>query len=559
MLDTSLIQSLPDIFLELDSRAKITRYLGGGSDDPVLKPAELVDKRVADVWPLDVAKLVLRKVRRSLTDRAECKFNIQLSLGEETCRYEVRLLVRGFNRVLTILRNVSQQGSPMSHPSGNALAIDTLTGLAKRDIFLAQLEHMLSDASLRGRGLAAVCVDIDGFSKLNKTLGREVGDAVLKESTKRIKEQLRGSDSFTRLGSDEFMLVIADVETQDDIHHVSNRVTEAFLKPFEYEGHSIEVTPSIGIALYPHDGKEPETLVENARTALNEARIQGQNVSACFSNTMRFRTLKRLDDRSELQWAVERDQLKLRYQPRVNIHTGEIDGMEALLRWIHPIRGELTPDQFLSLAEASGSMPHIGDWVLKTACCDAKSWVNSASKPIPVSVNLSQSEFTHSGLLDFVRNAAPDPQLLELEIAESMLMRHERAYTITQKLKELGVRIVVDDFGAGFSSPSRLIRFPIDAIKIGTDLLRRVDASGKDQSVCSALIAMSLELGLSVMGVGVESRGQMEFLKSKGCTSIQGLLLSRPLRGEQVQEFLESYDPKTFSSSAIVLSAVAGQ
>ena len=555
MLDSSVIDSLPDIFLELDSRAKVTRYYGGGKDDPLLDPNDMVGKKVSDLWPLDIAKLTLRKVRRALTDRTDCKFDIKLSKDEQAQFYEVRLLVRGFNRVLTILRPVSAPTSAsIPDIASDRLAVDTLTGLAKREVFLAQLEYMLSDANLRGRGLATVCVDIDGFSKLNKTLGRDVGDAVLKEATKRIKEQLRGSDSFTRLGSDEFMLVIADVETKDHIHHVSDRVRTAFKESFEYQGHCIDVTPSIGIALYPGDGKEPETLVENARMALNEARMHGQNVSEFYSSTMRFRALKRFDDRSELQWAVERDQLRLRYQPRVNIETGEIDGMEALLRWQHPIRGELTPDQFLSLAEASGSMPNIGNWVLNTACTDANFW-SEQGLHLPVSVNLSRSEFGNSGLIDVVRQALealPAPNLLELEIAESMLMKNERAYNITQKLKELGVNLVVDDFGAEFSSPSRLIRFPIDAIKIGGTLLEGVSNTAQKQSVCSALIAMSRELGLTVVGVGVENSGQLDFLKSKGCKSIQGLLLSEPLMADDVLEFMENYDPKTFNASEIL-------
>ncbi|MEM7280488.1 MAG: EAL domain-containing protein [Pseudomonadota bacterium] len=555
MLDSSVIESLPDIFLELDSRAKITRYYGGGKDDPLLIPEDLVGKKVAEIWPLDIAKLTLRKVRRALTDRTDCKFDIRLTKGEQSQFYEVRLLVRGFNRVLTILRPIAEPSrSKIPDIAADRLAVDTLTGLAKREVFLAQLEYMLSDASLRGRGLATVCVDIDGFSKLNKSLGRDVGDAVLREATKRIKEQLRGSDSFTRLGSDEFMLVIADVETRDHINHVSDRVRTAFGDPFEYQGHSIQVTPSIGIALYPGDGKEPDTLVENARMALNEARMHGDSVSEFYSPTMRFRALKRFDDRSELQWAVEREQLRLRYQPRVNIETGQIDGMEALLRWQHPIRGELTPDQFLTLAEASGSMPNIGNWVINTACADASEWAIQGHQ-LPVSVNLSQSEFAHSGLLDVVRQALttlPGPGILELEIAESMLMKNERAYNITQKLKELGVSLVVDDFGAGFSSPSRLIRFPIDAIKIGGELMQGVADASQSQSVCSALIAMSRELGLNVIGVGVETSGQLDFLKAKGCKSIQGLLLSEPLKSDQVFEFLDDYDPKAFNAADIL-------
>ena len=540
-MDSSLIASMPDMFLELDNKGKFVRYLGGGLSDPVLKPDDLLGCRVSDVWPVDAAKLMLRNVRRALSDRAEMRFDFELTSEGETWSYEARLIVRGFNRVLAILRHDRDSASPQQ--AGRDFGTDTVTGLPRPGAFHEQLEYMISDARLRERGLAVVCVDIDGFGALNKSLGRETGDEILRQTAVRIERYLRGSDTFSRLGSDEFVLVVADVDTREHADTITERVNESFAEPFVIDNHELFMTPSTGIALFPLDGDSGETLLANARVALNEARFQGKNSRQFYSNTMRFRANERLDDKEELRWAVEREQLELRYQPRVSLATGQVSGMEALLRWVHPIRGELAPERFIGLAEAGGLMPMLGQWAIQRAVADAARWRQAGHK-IQVAVNLTESEFAHSELIDRTRHALEaakiDGGALEFEITERMLMSHERAYVVTHKLQTLGVQLLVDQFGSGYSSASRLVRFPVRGIKLGVEMLAGIGESKEQESVCSALIAMAREMDWHIVAVGVENRSQLDFVRKRGCHAVQGHFLSRALLADEVPAYVVS-------------------
>ncbi len=558
MTDSSLIASMPDVFLEIDNKGLIARYLGGGTNDSVLSPAELVGKKVSDVWSVSAAKLMLRNVRRALTDRRELRFTVELTSGEETARYEVRLIVRGFNRVLAILRqDDGEEGATETTETEDHLT-DTLTGLPRTSVFREQMGHMLADCRLRERGLAVVAMDIDGFSELERSLGRDVGDAVLRASAERIERYLRGSDSFTRLGNDAFVLVVADVDTREHADTIANRVDQSFSEPLSVCGHNVEVTPSCGIALYPVDGDDAETLLQNSRVALNEARLSGRNSREYYSSTMRFRTNQRLDDKAELQWAIEREQLSLRYQPRVSLDDGKVQAVEALIRWDHPIRGQLKPEYFLPLADASGLMPEIGRWTISQAVADAVAWRDSGVD-LSVSINLTESEFSHAALVEHTRSALNDSGLgqnrLEFEITERMLMSHDRAYIVTHKLEDLGVRLLVDQYGEGASSAQRLIRFPVQAVKLSSEMLCNVTTNDQSQAVCSALIAMARELNWCVIAVGIETREQLDYLRARSCSAIQGHFISEPLAAADVVAYAEKLKAQPLDANLVPLRA----
>ena len=542
MADSSLIASMPDVFVELDNRGRVLKYLGGGQDDTVLDPAGMVEKRISDLWPPDAAKATLRSVRRALDTREELSFGVRLpgpNLSQH--HYRVRLIVRGFNRVLAILR-------PIRSPADitdqfDVSSVDTLTGMPRDTAFEEQLELMLADARLRERGMAVVAMDLDGVNRINRSIGREIGDRVLKICAERLRNQLRGTDTFTRLGSDEFVLAVADVDTRECAVGLGERLRDAFSEPFHVDGHDIELHPALGIAMFPVDGADAPTLLSNARIALHEAGVTGGQRHEFYSSTLRFRVNERLDAKEELRWAIDQNQLRLRYQPRFRLDNDKVVGLEALLRWDHPIRGELTPDEFIELALAAGLMPMVGAWALREACKHAAKWQQDGLD-LAVSVNVTEAEFSCPQFIESIRKAIEDaglePRRLQIEVTERMLMAHDRGYTIAHKINEIGARLVIDQFGLGYSSASRLIRFPIYAVKLSRDLLAKVTDENSSVPLCSALLAMAHELDWHTVAVGVEQRPQLDWLRQRNCRAVQGYFLSLPLLADDVPEFIDS-------------------
>ncbi len=547
MPESSLIASMPDVFVELDNRGKVLKYLGGGSNDAVLRPETMVDKRISDLWSPDAAKKTLRNVRRALESRDELSFKVNLEQDGRRHRYNIRLIVRGFNRVLAIMRSaeIPETETTDAH---RAPHVDTVTGLPKEAAFDEQLELMLADARLRERGLAVVAMDLEGINGINRSIGREVGDKLLRECAQRVQRQLRGTDTFTRLGTDEFILAIADVDSRDSANGLGNRLEAAFGDPFNVDGHDIALQPNLGIALFPLDGADAATLQANARVALHEACIAGSDGHTFYSSTMRYRVNQRLDAKEELRWAIDEEQLRLRYQPRFQLGNDKVVGLEALLRWQHPIRGERLPDEFIELAQAGGLMPDLGRWAIREACQHAANWQRDGIR-LAVSVNVTEAEFSHPQFVEVVGDALTstglDPELLQIEVTERMLMSHQRAYAITHKVSELGARLVIDQFGQGYSSASRLIRFPIFSVKLSQDLLTPIGKDPQGSSLCAGLLAMAHELGWETVAVGVEHRAQLDWLRERGCKSVQGYFLSVPLAADDVGDFMASLrDPE---------------
>ena len=468
-----------------------------------------------------------------------------------------------------IIRNIT--GAAVVQPDAERGMADTLTGLTAREVFREQFDSILADAKLRERGIAVFCIDIDRFTRINETLGRAVGDSVLKVTAKRIERCLRSSDqlariddpdssSLTRISGDEFVLVLADIESREDVGTVASRVQEAFEEPVSIEGHQLKITPSIGIALYPLDGDNADDLLKNARVALDEAKVLSAERREFYSSTMKFRAVKRFDVKNELRWAIEKEQLELYYLPRIDLTTGYVAGLEALLRWIHPLRGSVPLAEVIPLAEATGLIFPIGEWVVKSACAQAQAWIDDNPDAPPVSINLSQQEFSRTDLTAIVDAAIAasglDPANLELEVTEGMLMRNRQADAVINGLSGLGVGIVLDDFGQGHSSIAHLTTLPIKAIKIDRSFIDGVREPGEQQAICSAMIAMSRELGISVIAEGVESEMQVEFLKERGCDAVQGFLYTEPLPADKVPAFLVACKEVADESVVIDLQTV---
>lgn len=552
--ESNVLRTMPDAFFIAGNDGLLRQYLGGANDDPILAPEDIEGKNIADVWPKDVVGQVLQSIKRVLRSREGAALQLQLESNGASGLYEMRLLVQGRDKVLMIIRKMTDSVDGRSGVDSPDLA-DTLTGLMTRNVFEKQFNSIIADAKLRERGVAVFCIDIDRFGRINDTLGRAVGDAVLKVTAQRIARCLRSSDklartndkdtsTLTRLGGDEFVLVLADIESREDISTVAGRVRDAFSEPVSVEGHKLKVSPSIGISIYPLDGSTVEDLLKNARVALDEAKVMSVDGREFFSSTMKYRSLKRLDVKNELRWAIEKQQLELHYLPRIDLTTGHVAGLEALLRWMHPLRGSVPLSEVLPLAEATGLIFPIGEWVIRTACEQAAAWHGKDRHAPAVSINLSQQEFTRSDLVDLVARTLTEsglpPSQLELELTEGMLMRNRQSYAMLTELSRIGVGIVLDDFGQGHSSIATLTSLPIKAIKIDRSFVDGIREPGEKQVICSAMIAMSRELGISVIAEGVESQAQVEFLRERGCDAVQGFLYTKPLAVDKVPAFLEA-------------------
>ncbi len=421
---------------------------------------------------------------------------------------------------------------------------DTLTGLPNRATLYNLLEQALVVARRNGDAGAIMFIDLDRFKYVNDTLGHGAGDELIRRVSARFKTCLRASDVIARLGGDEFVVALIDIAKPDDAAVVANKIMAIFASPFLIDGHEISISASIGISVYPGDGLSVEDLIKNADIAMYRAKDQGRSSFLFYSSDMNVRSLERLEMESSLRRALDRKELLLHFQPQVDIHTGEVIGAEVLLRWKHPDLGMVSPAQFIPMAEETGLIIPIGQWVMEQAVIQNKAWRDAGLNVVKLAVNLSAQQFRKtlveevSGILD--RHAFPQA-LLELEITESMVMRDaNEVIDMLKALDILGVPMSLDDFGTGYSSLSYLKRFPIRKLKIDQSFIRSIPNDADDIAITRAIIALGKNLGLKVIAEGVETRQQLDFLKQEGCDEIQGYLFSRPVPAEDFAELLKS-------------------
>ena len=410
---------------------------------------------------------------------------------------------------------------------------DALTGLPNRMLFNDRLGQALALAHRTHDSLAVVFLDLDRFKKINDTLGHAAGDHLLQAVAGRLSLGLREGDTVARLGGDEFAIILPPPARVEDVARVSEKVLGALRAPFTVEGHELHVTASLGVSLYPSDGTDVATLEKNADVAMYRAKEQGRDNYQLYAPSMNAMALDRLVLEGGLRRALEREEFVLHYQPQVDIH-GRICGAEALLRWQPPGQEIVGPERFIGLAEETGLIVPLGEWVLKTACWQAKAWANAGLPALRIGVNLSARQFKHGKLVETLRGileeSALDPGLLELELTESVLMEDgETTIAMLDALKALGVRLSVDDFGTGYSSLSYLKRFPIDALKIDQSFVRDILDDGDDAAIASLIIRMAHMLNLTVVAEGVETADQAGFLVPLGCDHMQGFYFGRPM------------------------------
>ena len=420
---------------------------------------------------------------------------------------------------------------------------DVVTGLPNRALVYERLAQGLARAARRRSPLGLVFIDVDHFKKVNDTFGHAAGDKLLQEVSARLKQAVRAGDVVGRLGGDEFVVVLMDLAAANDPGAVAQRILRAMHRPFALEGGEVYATASVGVALYPDDSLDLDSLVRNADAAMYEAKKAGRDCFRYYKPEMNARAAHNLHLESELRRAFERDEFELRFQPKVGVASGEITGVEALLRWRHPERGLLNPAEFMHVLEETGLVVRAGAWVLDSVCRELKRWRSRGVRQVPVSVNISARQFRDANLAREIRAVlgrhGVEPGLLEIEITETSLMSGESQVVATlAELKSLGVRVAIDDFGTEYSSLSYLRRFPIDIVKIDRSFVSEIPENREDAAIARAIISMVHSLGLSVVAEGVETRGQLGFLAVLNCDEVQGFLFARPMPASEIEQWL---------------------
>ena len=411
---------------------------------------------------------------------------------------------------------------------------DGLTGLPNRSLFYQTLAQAVELAQEKSWRIVVLFIALDRFKSINDTLGAALGDELLRQFSNRLVECVRLRDTVGRLGNDEFALILTMSRNQQEAVAVANQVREALRAPFDLRGHAATLTASIGIAMYPDDATDPETLIKYANTAMGGAKQAGRDGYRFFTAGMNVQVLARLDLELALRHALEHDQFILYYQPKVDLRTGRISGVEALLRWRRPGYGLVAPAEFVPVLEDTGLIVRVGAWVIQAACRQIAEWRDSEVGPVHVAVNVSSRQFAEGDLEGEVTRALEQhnvaPELLELELTETALMSNaERTIVVLGKLKKIGVKVAIDDFGTGYSSLAYLQRFPIDKLKIDIAFVRNITSNPNDAAIALAIVSMAHSLKLSVVAEGVESRPQLEYLRRNRCDEIQGFYFSRAL------------------------------
>ena len=419
---------------------------------------------------------------------------------------------------------------------------DGLTGLPNRGLFFDRLRQALAQAARHRYKMSVLFVDLDRFKEINDSLGHDAGDAFLRLVARRIKSCTRTGDTVARFGGDEFTVLLPIIGRVEDAGRVAQKVIDALREPFVIAQHEIVVTTSIGVAIYPADGEECEALVRNADAAMYRAKQQGRDRYQLYTAAMNTRALEKLDLENRLRKGIRSGELVLHYQPLVDTVNGHVFGVEALVRWDHPVLGLLAPERFIPAAEISGLIFPIGKWVLHEACRQAREW-HAQGLDLVVAVNLSPRQFQQPDLVKQVRDALAaaelEPRFLEVEITEGSAMEDtDLTARVLRELKALGVRIAIDDFGTGYSSLSYLKKFPVDTLKLDQSFVRDI-TQPQDAALASGIISMAHNLRLKVVAEGVETEGQFDILRDHRCDRLQGYLFSQPMSPEGFKRFVE--------------------
>jgi len=446
----------------------------------------------------------------------------------------------------------------LSHKLARLALHDSLTDVPNRTLLSDRLEQAIMRAQRSGSSVALLFIDLDRFKHINDSLGHAIGDELLRSVARRLLACVRSSDTVSRQGGDEFLILLADVAHAHDAAVCADKIIQTLGTPHRIGEHDLRLTASIGIATYPDDAADADTLLKNADFAMYQAKYSGRNNYQFFRPEMNANAIERQAVETDLRHAIDRREFLLNYQPKVNLATGAISGVEALIRWQRPQRGLVQPAQFIPIAEESGLIVHIGRWVLEEACRQARAWMDAGLAPIVIAINISAVELRAKdfldGVRDILRRSRLEPRFLEIELTETFMLQDWKSTAdVLRALKALGVKIALDDFGTGYSSLSFMKLFPIDTLKIDQSFVRDMTSDSDDASIVSAVINMGRSLNMSVVAEGIQTREQLAFLQAHHCPEGQGFYFARPVLAPQLASLLSSGGTKpAFADSPLI-------
>jgi diguanylate cyclase (GGDEF)-like protein/PAS domain S-box-containing protein len=565
-----LLEAAPDAMVVVDQYGEIVLLNLQAEKQFGYRRDELLGQKVTNIIPVGFAERLIADSTRTAAEALAQQIGtgIELvALRKDGSEFPIELMLSPLDStegilVTAAIRNISTRkkaelaawtmAQQMLHSSEH----DFLTGLPNRMLLNDRLGQAIAVAPRHMNKVAVLFLDLDGFKHINDSLGHPTGDKLLQSIAKRLVDCVRGSDTVSRQGGDEFVVLLSEVEYPEDAAIAARRMLQAVAEAHTVDQHDLHVSASIGVSVYPDDGLDAETLIKNADTAMYQSKEGGRQNFRFFKPAMNVRAVERQSIEEGLRRAVEREEFSLYYQPKVDVRTGAITGAEALIRWTHPTRGLIPPAQFIPIAEDCGLILPIGAWVLREACRQARAWVDASLPLATIAVNVSAMEFRAESFLDGVisvlSDTGLDPTCLELELTESVLMKHaESAVHILQALRERGIKVAIDDFGTGYSSLSYLRKFPVDALKVDQSFIRQI-GSDDDATLVTVMIGMARSLRLRIVAEGVEKLEELEFLRAHQCDEAQGYYFSPPVTAHRFAILLETGIPDAERPSCAV-------
>ena len=501
--------------------------------------AFILSNRLQDLVTVPVMNLVqtMKRVSR------EKNYSLR---SEAAGKDEIGSLIDSFNEMLSEIESREETLRERQEHLQRLAHFDNLTHLPNRVLYSDRVLQSILQAERTNRSVAVMFVDLDHFKDINDSAGHRTGDLLLMEVAKRLQRIIRVSDTVARMGGDEFTILLPNVRDKEDISIVADKILNAVSEPYRIDGNEFYITASVGITVYPDDGRTVDELLKNADTAMYNAKSKGKNTFRFYSQDMLATVTTRMILLNSLHQALKRNEFVIHYQPKMDAVRDRMIGLEALIRWNHPDLGMVVPDTFIPLAEETGLIIPIGEWVIRECCLQISVWKSKHYPLLPISVNVSPVQFKRENFAEVVQQIIEetgiDPSLLELEVTETAIMQ-DTGFTIftLQRFKKMGMTICIDDFGTGYSSLSQLKRFPIDTLKIDKSFIVNIAKNTDDQSIVLAIISMAHSLGLKVVAEGVETSSQLSLLCEQGCQTMQGFYFSKPLPSANIERLMNEY------------------
>lgn len=538
----AVLAGTPDLFFLLEEDATIVDYHASNKKKLFVAPDAFIGKRIDDVLPSNVGQYFRDHMNQVLTSHGSTRFEYELNTPDGLNYFEARIShIEAHNQVVVIVRDITEQHDAAEVIRQHAY-FDALTKLPNRFLSLERLSQIVLEGEKRGEKNAVLFLDLDDFKKVNDSLGHDVGDNLLIEAANRLCKVVAPQDTVGRLGGDEFIVLLRSLDSDKDAKETAKTLLQLFREPFKIDGRELILTISIGIAIFPENGTCASDLLRNADTAMYQAKALGRNSYSFFTTEMNVSMLRRFEIEEQMRGALERGEFEVYYQPQIEVKGGTVVGAEALLRWRNPMLGNIPPDEFIPIAEHTGLIVPIGEYVLKQALSFLNKWQNAHQRQYTMAVNVSPRQFRDKALINFIKKSLDEanisPKSLEFEITEGVLMIGKSYIDgALASLHELGVKLSMDDFGTGYSSLSYLRQYKFDVLKIDRTFINGITANQSDYDLVKATIAMANSLGLAVVAEGVEIQEQLELLAELSCDYAQGYYFSKPLPASEILAF----------------------